>query len=126
MRSGQGFLCVFSITERKSFEEVNQFREQILRVKDVDSIPMVVAGNKCDLESERQVSTAEGKNLAKNWNVPFFETSAKLRKCVDECFHQLVREIREDRKKANDAQAAEAEKPKKKEKKEKKNKCSIL
>ena len=60
MRTGQGFLLVFAITSRSSFDEVNTFREQILRVKDKDRVPMVLVGNKCDLETERQVTTSEG------------------------------------------------------------------
>ena len=38
MRTGQGFLCVYSITSKGSFEEVASFREQILRVKDADKV----------------------------------------------------------------------------------------
>lgn len=55
MRTGEGFLLVYSITSRQSFEEINTFQQQILRVKDKDYFPMVVVGNKCDLESEREV-----------------------------------------------------------------------
>lgn len=55
MRMGQGFLLVYSITSRSSFEELSVLREQILRVKDVESVPMVISGNKVDLEEERQV-----------------------------------------------------------------------
>merc|ERR1712079_966796 len=52
-RSGEGFLCVFSITDKSSFDETNDFREQILRVKGVDSstassIPFLLVGNKSD------------------------------------------------------------------------------
>merc|ERR1712072_1093341 len=96
MRTGQGFLCVFAITSRSSFDEITSFREQILRVKDEDKVPMVLAGNKCDLEDERQVTTAEGQDLAKGFGCPFFETSAKSRINVEEAFYQLVREIRAD------------------------------
>ena len=38
MRTGQGFLCVYSITSKGSFEEIASFREQILRVKDADKV----------------------------------------------------------------------------------------
>ena len=55
MRTGEGFILVYSITARESFEEINQFHQQILRVKDKDNFPMVLIGNKCDLEYERQV-----------------------------------------------------------------------
>lgn len=56
MRTGEGFLLVYSITSRQSFEEITTFQQQILRVKDKDYFPMVVVGNKCDLESEREVT----------------------------------------------------------------------
>ncbi len=54
-RSGEGFLCVFSITEDDSFQATQEFREQILRVKSDDSIPFILVGNKSDLTDKRQV-----------------------------------------------------------------------
>jgi GTPase KRas protein len=96
MRTGQGFLMVFSITSRSSFDEITSFREQILRVKDADKAPMVLVANKSDLENERQVTTGEGQDLAKSFNIPFMETSAKTRVNVEESFFELVREIRKD------------------------------
>lgn len=56
MRTGEGFLLVYSITSRQSFEEISTFQQQILRVKYKDYFPMVVVGNKCDLEGEREVT----------------------------------------------------------------------
>lgn len=101
MRTGQGFVLTFAITSRSSFDEITQFKEQICRVKDADKVPMVVVGNKCDLEQERQVTTQEGLDLSKNWGVPFFETSAKNRINVEEAFFELVREIRRESQKVN-------------------------
>lgn len=94
MRTGQGFLCTFSVTSRSSFDEICSFREQILRVKDSDTVPLVLVGNKCDLLGDRQVPTTEGAALAKAFGCPFFECSAKARINIDESFYQLVREIR--------------------------------
>jgi len=94
MRTGEGFLLVYSITDRQSFEEIMTFQQQILRVKDKDYFPMIVVGNKCDLDGERQVSTQEGQNLAKNFGCKFIETSAKSRINVDNAFYDIVREIR--------------------------------
>ena len=94
MRTGQGFILVYAITSRSSFDEIVSFKEQILRVKDKDKVPMVLVGNKCDLESERQVTTGEGQDLAKSFGCPFFESSAKTRVNVEESFYELVREIR--------------------------------
>ena len=56
MRTGEGFLLVYAINSKQSFEEITLFQQQILRVKDKDYFPMVVVGNKCDLESEREVT----------------------------------------------------------------------
>ncbi|KAL8718796.1 MAG: hypothetical protein Q9225_004106 [Loekoesia sp. 1 TL-2023] len=56
MRTGEGFLLVYSITSRQSFEEILTFQQQILRVKDKDYFPIIIVGNKCDLDAERQVS----------------------------------------------------------------------
>lgn len=113
MRTGEGFLLVYSITSRDSFEEISTFHQQILRVKDQDSFPVIVVANKCDLEYERQVGmngtsdipsrllpsliivvVTEGRDLAKHFGCKFIETSAKQRINVDEAFSNLVREIR--------------------------------
>jgi len=94
MRTGEGFLLVYSITSRSSFEEVNTFHQQILRVKDRDTFPIIIVGNKSDLEYERQVGMNEGRDLAKHLGCRFKETSAKQRLNVDEAFSELVREIR--------------------------------
>lgn len=92
-RSGEGFLCVFSITERESFESTQEFRDQILRVKGVDSmtddIPFVLIGNKSDLHSRRQVSLNECQELARQWRVPYIETSAKTRDNVDKVSRKI-------------------------------------
>ena len=60
MRTGEGFLLVYSITSRQSFEEIMTFQQQILRVKDKDYFPIIVVGNKCDLDKERAVSEQGG------------------------------------------------------------------
>lgn len=55
MRSGEGFLLVFSLTDHNSFAEINKFQKQILRVKDRDEFPMLLVGNKSDLDYQRRV-----------------------------------------------------------------------
>ncbi|KAI6247805.1 Ras-like protein [Erysiphe necator] len=94
MRTGEGFLLVYSITSRQSFDEILVFQQQILRVKDKDYFPIIVVGNKCDLENDRQVSEAEGEALSRSFGCKFIETSAKSRINVDNAFYDLVREIR--------------------------------
>ena len=60
MLNGEGFLLVYSMASRESFQELADFYRQILRVKDSDWVPAIVVANKCDLEYERQVSTNGG------------------------------------------------------------------
>jgi GTPase KRas protein len=55
MLDGEGFLLVYSITERDSFKMIEAYHQQILRVKDTQAVPIVVVGNKSDLEGERLV-----------------------------------------------------------------------
>jgi GTPase KRas protein len=94
MRSGQGFILVYSITNDITFHEISSLRDQILRAKDKDIIPMILVGNKSDLESQRKIQTLEGITLSKNFGIPFFETSAKLKENITEIFCELVREIK--------------------------------
>ena len=88
---GDGFIMVYSITDRNSFNEINSIYENFLRVKDSDSFPMVLVGNKCDLEKLREVSYDEGKTLASTMNIPFFEVSSKVGgESVTEIFQTLT------------------------------------
>ena len=94
-----GFLMVYDISSHASFEEMEILREKILRSKDVasdeasDYVAIVIVGNKCDLSNDqRQVSRQEGIEFAKQYNMPFFETSAKEGINIDKCFYQVARE----------------------------------
>lgn len=93
MRTGEGFLLVYAINLRNSLDELQLFYEQIQRVKELELVPVLVVGNKCDLEGERQVSYEEGLEFAKTVGAPFLETSAKQRINVEEAFYGLVRNI---------------------------------
>lgn len=94
MKNGQGFVLVYSITAQSTFNDLHDLRDQILRVKDTSDVPMVLVGNKCDLEDERVVGKDQGQNLAKSFNnCAFLETSAKSKINVNEIFYDLVRQI---------------------------------
>ncbi|NXS00401.1 RAP1B protein, partial [Oxylabes madagascariensis] len=88
------FALVYSITAQSTFNDLQDLREQILRVKDTDDVPMILVGNKCDLEDERVVGKEQGQNLARQWNnCAFLESSAKSKINVNEIFYDLVRQI---------------------------------
>ena len=80
MKTGQGFLLVFSITSLSSLSELSELREQIIRIKDDENVPIVIVGNKSDLEEDRVVSRARAFSVSQSWgNAPYYETSARRR-----------------------------------------------
>ena len=93
MRSGDGYIIVFSITSVTSFLEVNAIKEQLNIVLDSDDntlIPIILVGNKCDLEEYRQVQSSDAQRLADEWRVKYFETSAKNKTNINRIFEELV------------------------------------
>lgn len=94
IKNGQGFLLVYSVTDKKSLEELLAIKQQITRIKGSSNVPMVLIGNKCDLNDERQLEPEDGIEVSKTWNkVPFYETSAMYRMNVDDSFIDVVRQI---------------------------------
>jgi small GTP-binding protein len=80
MKTGQGFLLVFSITSLTSLTELAELREQIIRIKDDENVPIVIVGNKSDLEEDRLVSRTKAFSISQSWgNAPYYETSARRR-----------------------------------------------
>ncbi|GBL94210.1 Ras-related protein R-Ras2 [Araneus ventricosus] len=92
MRSGEGFLLVFSVTDNNSLDEMYRFHRQILRVKDRDEFPMLLVANKCDLESQRMISSSEIQQRAQQLKIPYVECSAMLGRNVETAFYELVRQ----------------------------------
>jgi len=95
MRPASGFLLVYSVDSLIAYQTLYEWHDQVLRIKDEDSFPMILIGNKCDLPpQERTVTLKQGQELASKWNIPFLETSAKNHHNVDQAFHELVRTVR--------------------------------
>ena len=93
MRAGESFLLVFALNSLKSFDDIKTFREQIRGARDSDEVPMVLVGNKADLNT-RAVDSAQVKLIADKLKLPYLETSAKTGLGVEEALFTLVREIR--------------------------------
>lgn len=79
MKTGQGFLLVFSITSASSVEEMSNLRDEIIRIKDDENVPIVIVGNKADLEENRAVPRAKGFSISQRWSAPYYEASARTR-----------------------------------------------
>lgn len=89
---GEGFVLVYSITARATFERIERFRHQITRVKDSEQIPIVLVGNKSDRANEREVSKEDGQALARRMGCKFVETSAKTRNNLEQAYYTVVRD----------------------------------
>lgn len=90
IKSGQGFIVVYSTVNAKSFIDIQPLKEQITQAKDCTVSSIVLVGNKCDLVVKREVSLKEGKELAKRWKCSFFETSAKTGYNVSNVFSEVL------------------------------------
>jgi len=93
MKNGQGFVLVYSIIAQSTFNDLGDLREQILRVKDKDVVPMVLVGNKCDLQDQRVITSDQGEELARKFGCTFLEASAKTCVMVNQIFEDLIRQI---------------------------------
>lgn len=94
IKNGQGFLLIYSLLNRQTFNDLKAIKDQIVRVKNMDTVPMILVGNKSDMFDEREVSANEAKLLAEEWGCPHFETSAKTSSNVDEMFSEIVRQMK--------------------------------
>eukprot|EP01080_Neovahlkampfia_damariscottae_P011190 gene11190-4010_t len=87
MRSSEGFILVFDITNQETFDDLEQLLEQIERIKDTDQFPFVLVANKCDIPKEKRGNKAVDKSLAQKlayrYGAHYFETSAKERINID-------------------------------------------
>ena len=94
IRKNNAFLAVYDVTNRSTFDALEEVCDKISRVKEVakNGLPIVVCGNKCDCsDGERQVQTSEGQKFADSYGYPFIETSAKTGHNVEKAFFTVVR-----------------------------------
>jgi len=123
IQGAHGILLVYSITSEHSFSSLANWIKRITVLHD-NPIPLVIVGNKCDLENERAVSSQAAKEYSKSLSqsffeqeIPFMEVSAKNGIGVSECFFALIERC---------ARYRDLYFTPKKEKKEKKQKDCIL
>ena len=90
---GEGFLLVFAINDAESFEKIKGKRDRILKGKHGIKCPIILVGNKHDLENERKVYFDDAKKLADSWDAEYIETSAKTNFNYKEAFERLSRNI---------------------------------
>ena len=88
-----GFVLVYSITSRTTLTMCEIIRDKILNLLGADSVPLVLVGNKTDLEEDRMVERDEAQELADSWGAGFIEASAKMNLNIEEIFWLLLKQI---------------------------------
>jgi Ras-related protein Rab-11A len=91
-RGSDGCFIVYDITNETSFNNIEKWFDKIHEENDKD-IPIIIVGNKCDLESERKVPTDKAKEKAQNLKCAFYETSALKAINIEQIFEELVNTI---------------------------------
>jgi len=93
-RGAQGILLVYDVTDRNSFTSIRNWVAQIQMHADVN-VNKILIGNKCDVPADqRAISFEEGQNLAKEYNIHFFETSAKQDLNVEAAFVKIATDVK--------------------------------
>jgi len=93
-RGAQGILLVYDVTDRRSFESIRNWISQIQQHADVH-VNKILVGNKCDMLDEKVVSTEEGQKLAKEFDIDFWEASAKNDINVEQSFISIARGVKD-------------------------------
>jgi len=99
IKIADGFILVFSVTDRGSLEKISFWMKSIEENTNIKDKVIILVGNKIDME--REISHEEANNFAKENNLKYFETSAKTGYGIDETFNQLYQDIYELNKKDN-------------------------
>ncbi|KAJ5070006.1 small g-protein ras2 [Anaeramoeba ignava] len=84
----QVFVLIYSIIDKSSFQEILEIHEKILHFLNVQDYPKILIGNKSDLFTKREVKTKQGKELAKQLNCKYIETSAKTGENIHQLFYE--------------------------------------
>ncbi len=87
-----GFLLVFSVINKKTFERIGFWYDSIKEEADVQKKVIILVGNKIDLE-KREVSKEEATNYAQSKNMKYFETSAKTGCGIKEVFNEIYQDV---------------------------------
>ena len=84
-------MLVYDITNAKSFDNIAKWLRNIDEHANED-VERMILGNKCDMEDKRVVSKERGDAIAKEHNIKFLETSAKVNTSQSQCwvFHRIL------------------------------------
>ena len=93
LRNAEGVIIVFDVTSQDSFDNVKGWINSIKSNLGENIIPIIIVGNKIDMENMREISKEDGKKIASENDFKYFETSAKTGIGVDEAIKEIVNQI---------------------------------
>ena len=91
-KGAKGALIVYDITRKETFDSVDRWISELLNSGD-KNMTMLLIGNKCDLDNQRQVTKEQGEEKAKAFKVAFLETSASSGENLDVAFEMIMKEV---------------------------------
>ena len=91
-KGSKGAIIVYDISSQSSFNNVDKWLSEMKKTTD-PSISVILVGNKSDLTDKRVVTTEMGEEKAKDFGVPFMETSALNSDNVDKAFNTMIEDI---------------------------------
>ena len=91
-KGANAIILVFSLIDKKSFESVENWINQI-KEEASESILIILVGNKSDLIEKRVISYEEAEKLAKEFNINYFECSAKTGENINVAFNDLIEQM---------------------------------
>jgi len=100
-RGAMGILLVYDITDAQSFNNIRNWIRNIEQHAE-DHVNKILIGNKCDVTNLRSVTTERGQLLADEYEIKFFETSAKQDINVKEAFISIAQDIKDKKMNADD------------------------
>ena len=91
-KGAKGSLLVYDITNQKTFESLDKWISD-LKTNSDENISIVLLGNKSDLESDRKISTEQGREKAEFYKLAFMETSALNGNNIEKAFNELITDV---------------------------------
>ena len=91
-KGAKGAFIVYDITRKETFDDIDKWRNELVSSCNKEVTVMLI-GNKCDLEDQREITKEQGEEKAKSFGFSFIETSALSGENLEKGFEMLIKEI---------------------------------